>query len=68
MANCLFVLIFIYLFSIIVLRGDNMLQPQDITDFMINTYLNKGDIAVDATAGNGNDTLKLAKPLPAMFD
>ena len=38
-----------------------MLQPQDITDFFVNTFLNEGDRAIDATAGNGNDTLKLAK-------
>ena len=38
-----------------------MLQPQDITDFFVNTFLNEGDTAIDATAGNGNDTLKLAR-------
>ncbi len=38
-----------------------MLQPQDITDFFIKTYIKPGDTVVDATAGNGNDTLKLCK-------
>lgn len=38
-----------------------MLQPQDITNFLIENYLAKGDIAIDATAGNGNDTLKLCR-------
>lgn len=38
-----------------------MLQPQDITNFLIENYLAEGDIAIDATAGNGNDTLKLCR-------
>ena len=38
-----------------------MLQPQHITDFLIENYINEGDIAIDATAGNGNDTLKLCR-------
>lgn len=38
-----------------------MLQPHDITDYFINNYLHEGDTAIDATAGNGNDTLKLCK-------
>ncbi len=38
-----------------------MLQPQNITDFFINNFISAGDTAVDATAGNGNDTLKLCK-------
>lgn len=38
-----------------------MLQPQNITEYFINTYIHPGSIAVDATAGNGNDTLKLCK-------
>ena len=38
-----------------------MLQPQHITEFFINTFVKKGDVCIDATAGNGNDTLKLAK-------
>ena len=38
-----------------------MIQPQDITNFLIENYLSEGDIAIDATAGNGNDTLKLCK-------
>lgn len=36
-----------------------MLQPQNITEYYIKNYINDGDIAVDATLGNGNDTLKL---------
>lgn len=38
-----------------------MLQPQHITEFFINNFVSKGDVCIDATAGNGNDTLKLAK-------
>lgn len=38
-----------------------MLQPQNITDFFINNFVSAGDTAIDATAGNGNDTLKLCK-------
>lgn len=38
-----------------------MLQPQNITDYFINNYVCPGDTAVDATMGNGNDTLKLCK-------
>ena len=38
-----------------------MLQPQDITNFLIKNYITEGDTAIDATAGNGNDTLKLCK-------
>lgn len=38
-----------------------MLQPRNITEYFINNYVTKGDIAVDATAGNGNDTFKLCK-------
>ena len=38
-----------------------MLQPQHITDFLIENYINEGDIVIDATAGNGNDSLKLCK-------
>lgn len=37
-----------------------MLQPQNITEYFI-TKIKPGDIAIDATAGNGNDTLKLCK-------
>ena len=37
-----------------------MLQPQNITDFYINKYVNKNDTVIDATMGNGFDTLKLA--------
>jgi len=38
-----------------------MLQPQNITGYYINNYLSPGDIAIDATAGNGHDTLKLCR-------
>lgn len=38
-----------------------MLQPQNITDFFINNFVSDGDTAIDATAGNGNDTLKLCR-------
>lgn len=38
-----------------------MLQPQNITDFFINNFVSSGDTAIDATAGNGNDTLKLCR-------
>lgn len=38
-----------------------MIQPQSITDYFINNYVKPGTIALDATAGNGNDTLKLCK-------
>ena len=38
-----------------------MLQPQNITEYFIKNYVKSGDTAIDATAGNGNDTLKLAK-------
>lgn len=38
-----------------------ILQPQHITEYFINTYIKPGDVAVDATAGNGNDTLKLCR-------
>ena len=38
-----------------------MIQPQNITEYFINTHINPGDTVVDATMGNGNDTLKLCK-------
>ena len=38
-----------------------MLQPQHITEYFIKNYIKSGDIAVDATAGNGNDTIKLCE-------
>jgi len=38
-----------------------MLQPQHITEYFINTYITPGDRVIDATAGNGNDTLKLCR-------
>lgn len=37
-----------------------MIQPQDITDYYIST-LPEGGIVIDATAGNGFDTVKLSK-------
>ena len=37
------------------------LQPQHITEHFINTYVKPGNVVVDATAGNGNDTLKLCR-------
>ena len=37
-----------------------MIQPQHITEFFINN-IPVGTIAIDATAGNGNDTLKLCR-------
>ena len=36
-----------------------MLQPVSITEYMIKKYIFPGDTVADATAGNGNDTLKL---------
>ena len=38
-----------------------MLQPQYITEYYISAFIKEGDVAVDATAGNGHDTLKLCK-------
>lgn len=38
-----------------------MLQPMNITEYFINTYINPGDVVIDATAGNGNDTEKLCR-------
>jgi len=38
-----------------------MLQPQNITEYYINNYVKTGDVVIDATCGNGNDTLKLCK-------
>ncbi len=38
-----------------------MLQPQNITEYFINTRINPGDTVIDATAGNGFDTLKLCR-------
>lgn len=38
-----------------------MYQPKDITDYFINNFIKEGDTVVDATAGNGNDTLKLCR-------
>ena len=38
-----------------------MLQPQNITEYFINNYISCGDTVIDATAGNGNDTLKLCR-------
>ena len=36
-----------------------MLQPQNITEYFINQYIKPGNVVIDATAGNGNDTIKL---------
>lgn len=36
-----------------------MLQPKHITEYFINNFVCEGDTVIDATAGNGNDTLKL---------
>lgn len=38
-----------------------MLQPQNITEYFIDNYIKNDDTAIDATCGNGNDTLKLCK-------
>ena len=40
-------------------------NPSDICDFYINLILQEGDCAVDATAGNGHDTLKLSNAVGA---
>jgi len=42
-----------------------MLQPQNITEYFINTYITPGDTVADATAGNGFDTLKLCNAVTA---
>ncbi len=41
-----------------------MIQPQDITDYYINTIPTGGTV-IDATAGNGFDTIKLCKKVGA---
>lgn len=38
-----------------------MLQPKNITEYYIENFIHPGDTAVDATMGNGNDTLKLCR-------
>ena len=38
-----------------------MLQPQHITEYYISECIKEGDVVIDATAGNGYDTLKLCK-------
>ena len=38
-----------------------MIQPKHITEYYINTYIKPGDTVIDATAGNGNDTVKLCR-------
>lgn len=38
-----------------------MYNPKDITEYFINNFIQEGDTVVDATAGNGYDTLKLCK-------
>lgn len=35
-------------------------NPSDICDFYINALIREGDSVIDATVGNGNDTLKLS--------
>ncbi|MBQ8526174.1 MAG: methyltransferase domain-containing protein [Clostridia bacterium] len=35
-------------------------NPSDICEFYINEVIKQGDTVVDATVGNGNDTLKLS--------
>lgn len=35
-------------------------NPSDICDFYIEKTVNEGDTVIDATVGNGNDTLKLS--------
>ena len=36
-----------------------MNNPSDIWEFLIHRYVKPGDTVIDATAGNGNDTLRL---------
>jgi tRNA G37 N-methylase Trm5 len=36
-------------------------NPSDICDFYINSLVKEGDSVIDATVGNGNDTLFLSK-------
>lgn len=36
-------------------------NPSDICDFYIDSLIGEGDAVVDATVGNGNDTLKLSR-------
>ena len=38
-----------------------MLQPMHITEYCIRELIKPGDTVIDATAGNGNDTLKLCQ-------
>lgn len=40
-----------------------MYHPKDITEFFINNFLTKDSVVIDATAGNGNDTLKLLQKI-----
>jgi len=35
-------------------------NPSDICDFYIDNVIKPGDVVIDATVGNGNDTLKLS--------
>ena len=47
----------------VIIEGERLMifnNPSDICDFYINQILKDGDCAVDATAGNGHDTLKLS--------
>lgn len=38
-----------------------MIQPNDVSTYFINNYVNTNDAVIDATLGNGYDTLKLCK-------
>ncbi len=47
----------------VIIEGEKSMifnNPSDICEFYINKILQEGDCAVDATAGNGHDTLKLS--------
>lgn len=43
------------------MRNLNLMQGVDYSHWILEKYLQKKDIVVDATVGNGNDTLFLAK-------
>lgn len=38
-----------------------MIQPNDIPTYLINNYVNTNDTVIDATLGNGYDTIKLCE-------
>lgn len=40
---------------------NNVFNVVELSHFLIDTYLKKGSVCVDATCGNGNDTLYLAE-------